>query len=708
MTGSMYIHFLNNQSINTLQSKVTMKFKNCINLFILFWAICLAPLLVFSQSANPSKSIYTQKVNDSKAVYLTKENFDVSADGVKDDAGAIQAAIDLVRQQSGNGIVFIPQGIYRLGRPIYLWQGIRLIGYGAERPLFKLAENTPGFQEDEHKYMVVFAHNPPEDQSYNHPGTWVTADFQDGTWTTFYSGIDNINFEIEDGNPAAIAVRYHIAQVCALENIDFNIGNGKGAVQEMGNIIENCTFRGGEYGIKTGTSAPGWPMMVLDCSFEGQRSSSIITNRAQMLVIRGRFQNTPIGIRVPHSDALNVQDSWFENIGETAFLINSYTHEESQLNLDNVKFSNVPYSVRYTGRVQGLKEGDVQMDYESPSDIYHVNNFSQGLHLENAEDNAVLRRFGVEVDQSSIGSLGDFPSRDYKDLPPQNTWVNIADLGAKGDGTTDCTNIFNKAIAKHDAIYIPMGNYLISNTLKLREKTVLIGLHPKLTQFILKDDTPGFTNSVESKPLIEAPENGTNGITGIGFELGKNAGAVGIKWMAGAGSYINDGHFRATGDSGQGSQKHSIWVTNGGSGILKNIWILDSRTQEALRIDNTSAPGRIYEISVEHHPNVEVTFENVQNWEFHGLQLEENRGCEKTLGVYMKECNNLLFTNFRSHRTSGVWEPYHAAIQIRNSHNITIRGNNMRGAVFPWENAVFDEITGMVIPYRFFTKLVIK
>ncbi|MFV0269220.1 MAG: glycosyl hydrolase family 28-related protein, partial [Draconibacterium sp.] len=135
-------------------------------------------------------------------------------------------------------------------------------------------------------------------------GTWVTPDFQDGTYTTFYSGIDNINFEIADGNPAAIAVRYHIAQVCALKNIDFNIGNGLGAVEEMGNIIENCTFRGGSFGIKTGTSAPGWQCMVLDCSFNGQRQSAIICNRAQMLVIHGKITDTPVGITVPHSDAV--------------------------------------------------------------------------------------------------------------------------------------------------------------------------------------------------------------------------------------------------------------------------------------------------------------------------------------------------------------------------------------------------------------------
>lgn len=666
----------------------------------------VSQLQLYAQSHIPPVSAYPERINDPKAVYLTKDNFNVSADGVADDAHTIQAAIDLVKEQSEYGIVFIPEGTYRLGRTIHLWRGIRLVGYGANRPTFKLAENTPGFQEGERKYMLIFCYTPPESDAYVQRFAWVTSEFTDGTAATFYSGIDNINFEIEDGNPAAIAVRFHIAQLCALENIHFNIGNGKGAVEEMGNIIENCTFQGGEFGIKTGTSAPGWQCMVLDCSFENQRNASIITNRAQMLVIRGRISNTPIGISVPHSDALFVKDTWFEDIEKTGFAINNYTDEELQFNLDNVSFSDVPYTVRFTGRVNGTKKGDIKMDFESPSKVYNVKNFSQGLHITNPEGNAVLRKFGVEVEQSALNELGEFPAKDFAELPPQNTWVNILDLGAVGDGKTDCTQAFTKAIAKYDAIYVPMGEYVISNTLTLRKKTTLIGFHPRMTMLMLKDTTDGFTDMTNYKPLVVAPQNGLNGITGIGFNLGINPGAIGIKWLAGPNSYINDGFFSNPGFSGK-AQMHSIWITDGGSGIFKNLWIVDPKTKEPFLVSNTKAPGKIYEVSIEHHRTVEVKLDNVENWEFHALQLEEDRGCEKTLGIYMKDCKNILLTNFRSHRTTGVLEPYHTAIQLRNSRNITIRGNNMRGAAFPWDNAVFDEVTGAIIPQRFFTKLVI-
>ena len=92
----------------------------------------------------------------------------------------------------------------------------------------------------------------------------------------------------------------------------------------------------------------------------------------------------------------------------------------------------------------------------------------------------------------------------------------------------------------------------------------------------------------------------------------------------------------------------------------------------------------------------------------HALQLEEDRGCEQTLGIYLKDCRNISFTNLVSHRTTGVWQPFHTAIQMRNSHAISIRGCEIRGAVFPYDNVLFDEGTGTVVPRRIFTWLEVK
>ena len=350
------------------------------------------------------------------------------------------------------------------------------------------------------------------------------------------------------------------------------------------------------------------------------------------------------------------------------------------------------------------------MDYEAPGAIYKIKEFSHGLHITipHGEEGAV--DFATKIDESIIENLGEFTASDMPELPAQNTWVNIVDLGAKGDGETDCTAIFEKAFSKYDAIYVPIGKYVISNTLTLKEKTTLIGFHPAQTQLIVKDNTPGFQDVQNGKALIIAPKGGSNGISGIGINLGVNPGIIGVKWMAGANSYINDGLFTGNHDRQQFGigQKHNIWVTDGGGGIFKNFWINDRKTKLSFYISNTSTPGNIYEISVEHHKDLEMKLEHVKNWSFYALQLEEDRGSEKTLGVYLDTCENILFASYLSHRTSGVWEPNFTGIRIKESKNIIFKGMEMRGGVFPFENALLDDITGAIVPQRIFTKLVIK
>ncbi len=661
-----------------------------------------------SVSAQPGsgESIYTQKTDDPTAVYLTPEHFDVVADGIHDDAPALQAAIDAVYERSRQGVVFVPEGTYRLGKTIRLWSGIRLIGYGARKPVFKLGHETPGFQEGEHKYMVHFCQGPAGIR-VEQPGTWQTDEFVDGTWVTFYSGIINIDFEIGEGNPAAIAVRYHVAQGCMLKNIHFNIGSGLGAVEDMGNLIESCTFSGGEWGINTKPSPPDWQCMVLDCDFEGQRQASVITDGARMLAIRCRFRHAPIGILVPDREKLYVKDSRFEDISRSAMVIRNFVPPDLQVNLENVQFADVPFSMKFSGRAQGWAKDELKTEYEAPAPVFAIKQFSHGLHIDVPSAKTFPAELTTKMKQAPLKALGEIPSKELPNLPPQSSWVNICELGATGDGETDCTAVFEEAIENYDAIYVPMGSYVLSRTLELKGKTQLIGLHPSKTLLVLKNNTDGFTDPEMKKPLLVASRGGADGISGIGFNLGDNPGVIGINWMGGPRSCLDDSLFTGSKEHdlfGVG-QSCTLWITDGGGGIFKNFWINDQRSRIPLYVNDTESPGKVYQISVEHHEDLEVKIEKAANWSFYALQLEEDRGSEETLGIHIKDSSNIFFANLISHRTSGVWKPCHSAIRINNCRDIRICGNEMRGGVFPFEHAVFDEVTGQAVSYRVFAQL---
>ncbi len=266
--------------------------------------LCAMLLLGVSSSASAA-SVFATRLDDPKAVYLTAPEFGVHGDGIGDDSAAIQTAVDKAAGSAREGIVFVPSGRYRLTRTLYVWPGVRLIGYGKTRPVFLLADNTPGFQTGVGD-MVMFTGATPAAIPrsggripFPPPGSVPSNDaIADANQNTFYSAMSNIDFEIGAGNPAAIAIRFHVAQHAYLSHMDFRIGSGLAAIYMVGNEAEDLHFYGGRYGILTEQTSPGWQFTLIDSSFEGQRESAIREHEAGLTLIRDSFRNVPEAIDI--------------------------------------------------------------------------------------------------------------------------------------------------------------------------------------------------------------------------------------------------------------------------------------------------------------------------------------------------------------------------------------------------------------------------
>ena len=216
-------------------------------------------LAFFVKAAGAGESVYKQKPNDSEAVYFIPENYGVMGKNA-DVSDALQQVINRLKQEKNFGIVFIPEGVYRISKTIYVPQAIRLIGYGAKRPEFILTRNSPGYQQeataDRGKANYMF---------------WFTSRIvgndgrvQDAGAGTFYSALSNINLRIEDGNPYAVALRTHYAQHSFISHVDIHIGKGRAGLFDVGNEMENVRFFGGDYGIYTTKTSPSWQMMMVE------------------------------------------------------------------------------------------------------------------------------------------------------------------------------------------------------------------------------------------------------------------------------------------------------------------------------------------------------------------------------------------------------------------------------------------------------------
>ena len=677
-------------------------------LVLLHWAAA-------AQEQRPS--YYPEKPKDDRAVYLLKDGFPVHADGIGDDSAAIQQAIDRVRgagtqgQRPGAGIVFVPEGRYRLSRTVYVWRGIRLIGYGKRKPVFVLASNTPGYQSGTGRYMIYFAHQPGE------PGQPV----MDGNEGTLYSGLSNIDIEIQDGNPAAIAVRAHFAQHSALAHVDFRIGSALGAVEEIGHEIEDCRFFGGEFAVRTAVTAAGWQTLVLDSEFVGQRSVAIETHEAGMTVIRSRFRNVPYGIRIPvvrashltgeSTDKLYVRDSRFEDITGAALWVARYHDPKTQVNVDDVECARVPVFLEFNRFLGGLSRiPEDRLKIPGGKGVYAIRTLSHGLHVDISDTKEPARKRDTVLERFALPSMTPIPKRDFPELPPQSSWVNVAELGAKGDGVTDDTAVFRKAIAEYKAIYVPQGSYRISETLTVRRDTALIGLQPAATRLILPPGTPGFTNASQPQAVILAPKGSAPIVSGIGILLeNSNEGAVGVKWMAGTGSYMDDVTINTSRTKTGAEQLYGLWITEGGGGTFKGVWTPSESATAGVVITDTATPGVMYQMSVEHHRKVENILRHVSNWTFYTMQTEEVGGDEATASMEMEGCKRLKFVNYFMYHNSGTNMPFQYGVRIGNSSGIVFRGvHNFSGGPFPFDNTLLDVDSGALVAYPEIAELTVR
>jgi sugar lactone lactonase YvrE len=664
-----------------------------------------------------AQSFYPERLEDPAAVYVTHERFGVSADGTTDDTAGLQKAIDTVADTTRQGIVFVPAGRYRITHTLYVWPGVRVIGYGKERPIFWLPPNTEGFANAP-SYMVIFtggrsgvgaqagrqaAARTPFPGSV--PPTPGVVDANPGT---FYSAMSNIDFEVGDGNAGAVGIRFHVAQHCFLTHMTFRMGNSFAALEDIGNEAEDLQFVGGRFGIVTGRPSPGWQFTLLDSTFDGQHEAAIQEHEAGLALIHDTFRNVPTAINIEehHIDELWIEHSRFENIKGPAVTISRENSRLTEINFRDVFFRNVPVFAR-------LRESG--RDFVGKGSSYSVRSFVHGLNLNAEPEPGGPTDSGGRIEtHSEVVAVDAVPANGpdaITALPAHTGWANARDLGAKGDGVADDTAALQHAVDTHRIVYLPSGRYRLSDTLRLKPDTVLIGLHPSTTQLDLNDEAPGFTGAGPAKPLLLAPAGGADLVTGIGLWTGgSNNLAVAALWSSGKNSLMDDvrflgGHgtnnpdgtrmnpYNSThgGDPNPlyhwDAQYPSLWVTNGGGGTFADIWTPDTFAQAGLYVSDTSTEGHVYELSSEHHVRNEAVLRRASNWELVSLQTEEERGeGGNCLPLDIIDSHNITVAEMHAYRVVSSFTPFSKTIHVSGSDDLKFRNIH----IYSDSKVVFD------------------
>lgn len=661
-------------------------------------------------------SVYISKPDDPNAVVLSKAAFpELNGDGIADDTAVIQRAIDQASTKSL--LLLVPEGRYRLSHTIGIPPSTRLLGFGKNRPTFVLGANTAGFDSDPPKYMIWFSgggRGAPT--TAPHRGS-VGVGFQDANPGTFYSGLSNINFEIQEGNPAAVAIRAHFAQHGIIAHVDFRIGSGYAGMDQIGNENEDLHFYGGDYGIVSGGTSPSWQYTLLDSSFHGQRVAAFKSHNTGLTLVRDQFSDMPtvIAIDEDQSERLWMSDCRFENISGPAVLIGAEGDVRTQLNMCAISCQTVPLVAAYRASKRQVPS--------KGGEKYCIQEFSYGLRAADDGSPTEIRENLVTKD---LTVLPPPIATDILPLPPMDTWANVRDFGAAGDGRADDGPAFAAAISKSKAIFLPAGRYRVTDTVRLRPDTVLIGLNPITTQVGIDDAAPAFTGGGDFKAVIDAPSGGTNIVQGIGIDTGaNNPRAVGLAWRAGEASMVNDVKFLGghgtfipgerhhspynhdhTGDSNADRKWNScgpsVWITDNGGGTFANVWTASTFASAGMVIENTSTPGRIYELSSEHHVHNEIIMRNVANWKIYAQQTEEEWGeSPACLPLLIDNCHNLTFANTILFRVFAMAAPYPTGISIGNSGDVRFFGIRTYGqSPYNFDQSVVDTSSGFEVPDR--------
>jgi hypothetical protein len=425
---------------------------------------------------------------------VTQAPYNADPAGKSDATAAIQQAMD--DGYTNRMAIFLPEGTYKISNTLEGMRlddaprddGVVLIGSTAgARPILKLVNSAPGFNNpDEPKALIHF---------------WAQRDASDlnpdneQASVNFTQTVRGIDLEIGSGNSGAVGVRFSGSQQCALENmrIDLSRGGFAGLYNLIGQaaVPANIEIIGGMYGIYANYGRfPGLIGFTLRNQTEYAVYYRIGDNPLTMAGFKIIKESAP-AIYLESNNANNSRAGGNLNLidGSIEFELNNGkpaidNSKARQVYLNNVYFNNAGEIIQSGGR-PAIPGGS---GWQFLREYYHA--------LPDGGLTLIDGTLSSDAEESTVLEGGITPPEDLltRHLPPRlpsfedEHVINVRDYGVFGDGvfqggkyvsghddTAALQHLIDNPDIYGNKLFLPMGHYLLSDTLVLGENTQLFG-----------------------------------------------------------------------------------------------------------------------------------------------------------------------------------------------------------------------------------------
>ena len=582
--------------------------KNCLCRFALGAIVALAIVYSSTAQTTPPTNIiaeYARNVQD----------YGAKGDGVTDDTQAFIQALQSARHQSGSTpssqTIYVPAGNYLIKSTLIVWAYTTLVGDWRNPPTLILAPSTPGFQNRSNPQPFIVTaggYNVPDNTT-----DWQTrtTTFNGSTNETFSIHIRDLNIRISGGNPSAWGIFWWCAQDTSLRNVNIDAGLAAGCVN-MGSsggqsVIANCSFTGGLQGLFAISTSQEF---IRNCMFTGQLQSSIATENGlnNFTFLNINFVNTaPISINA--IDAYNPLSIAMIDCNFCQMYGGTFAQEPAAA-LMHFEWMTFDSASPIPSFLQSAAQDGVIIQWSgSNTPTYFVPTEGQS--------NSPIFRNGQWISGSdSRLNLDGYPMpwRILTYPRPGAACVNIKDLGAAGDGSTDDTKVILNALATYQEIYFPTGTYLISAPLTINAGQKLFGEESSI--LAMSANVPGFAQG-STASVVTVLGKGSQGVVLCGISVVDQApGGSALTWEGDPSSIMMDGVV-----SNLTYTPFPVLDLEAGGGIFEGLWVTGDEFVEEGIIVQSQGPTNFYQISDEHYAYYSLVIQDAMNvllvnWEF--------------------------------------------------------------------------------------------